>query len=754
MNRSSLAAPPGALLLLFLFSFLFNAASAATLAAGGSHTCAVAEGAGEIRCWGLGSSGQLGNGKLESRAAPTVVSSSVRRWIAVETGAEHSCGLTADGGVQCWGAGNYGQLGNGSTANRSLATNVSGLASGVTAIALGSSHSCALLQTGRVNCWGHGGYGRLGSGNVNNQTTPSEVQGLDDVIAIAAGYEHTCALLNDRTVKCWGRNATGAIGDGTFVDRFQPVFAANLNNIAAISIGAYHSCARSLAGAVRCWGFNAQGQIGDGTLINRPSSVAVPNLQNGVLQVIAGGYHSCALRTGLPVQCWGLNDYGQLGDETRINRSAPTDIPNLPITAFELSGGSQHTCARASGNNLYCWGRAEDGRIGFGNSTAPENSSRPRRVSGLRAAPVKLSLLAATACAVTEVGSAHCWGVNDFGQIGEGNAYSSSGPRDVASLQSAVTDIAVGEKHSCAIQSSGAAWCWGRNTDGQLGDATNLDRYSRVAVIGMNDSVQIATGQAFSCTRTAVGGVWCWGDNVYGQLGNGGGADRNQATPVTGLDSGVVAIALGHEHACALKNDAKVVCWGHNQAGQLGDSSTVDKALPTPIDDAFDDYVAISAGEAFSCGLTTTDKVKCWGSNSTGQLGDGSTMQRPNPAQVQTLTNGVTQIATGDRHACALRNGTLYCWGLNDRYQLGDTTTTMRLIPVVAQNMPAAVQSFALGASASCAVFSDRIGRCWGANGYGQAGNGGVPTGGIPLPEPISHWLRDDLIFRHDFELR
>lgn len=135
-------------------------------------------------------------------------------------------------------------------------------------------------------------------------------------------------------------------------------------------------------------------------------------------------------------------------------------------------------------------------------------------------------------------------------------------------------------------------------------------------------------------------------------------------------------------------------------------------------------------------------------------LSDKAFRRRPRHRRLPHLRHRRTHIAASDRRACALCNGTLYCRGLNDRYQLGDTTTTMRLAPVAAQTMPAAVQSFTLGASASCAVLSDHIRRCWGANGHGQAGSGGVTIGGIPLPEPISHWLRDDLIFRYDFELR
>lgn len=725
-------------------------ASAATLSAGVDHGCAVGESAGEIRCWGRGTSGQIGNGKLESRAAPTAVASGVQRWSAVDSGGVHSCGLTAAGGVYCWGGGSYGQLGNGSVANQTTPTPVTGLGSGVLAIALAGAHSCALLQSGRINCWGYGMSGRLGTGNNSSQSVPVEVVGIDTAVAIAAGHAHTCALLANRTMKCWGYNDYGSLGSGTATSNL-PVDVAGVSDVVEIALGEYHSCARTSSGGLLCWGLNNYGQIGDGTHALRDYAVPVNGMSSGVLHIAAGGNHSCAVRVGATTHCWGSNGAGQLGDGTQVERPTPTSVAGLPAATTELNLGARQTCARSGGNTIHCWGSAEYGSLASGTTTAPTHSLLPRQISGLRAAPVELALQGSTACARTETGSAHCWGANESGQIGQNDSIENAAPREVENLQSSTIDIAAGAKHACAVRADGSAWCWGYNSDGQLGDGTTTWRYTPVAVSGITDAVQVEAGFGFSCARTAAGGVWCWGDNLYGQLGNGSTVDSALPVPVSDLAAGAVALSLGERHACALKDDAKVVCWGYNSNGQLGDGTLSSKSVPTPVSDSVHSYISIATAAEHSCGVTTAGQARCWGANASGQLGDGSTTRRPVPTGVQGFTSGVTRIAAGGRHTCALRNATLYCWGLNGNYQLGDMTTTTRLLPVPAQNLPLPVHSFALSATASCAVLSDRIGRCWGGNANGQSGSGS-DIADLVMPEAIAHWLRDDLIFRDHFQ--
>jgi alpha-tubulin suppressor-like RCC1 family protein len=737
-------------------------AGAATLSSGVYHTCAIGDAAAELRCWGYGVDGRLGNGSATAvdRAAPALVSTAVPAWRSVGGGENFNCGIAASGHVYCWGYNASGQLGDGTVVTRTSPVAVIGLGTEVAQLAVGWYHACALMRSGRINCWGYGAYGQLGSGQASNQTTPGEVSGIVSAVAVSAGAQHTCAVLADATVKCWGRNDLGQIGDGSNTNRVIPVFAAVGLDAVDIALGAHHSCARSAAGAVRCWGYNVNGELGDGTNTTRYGSVAVDGLSSGILKIAAGSNHTCALAPLNTIKCWGYNAYGQVGNGlTAASVVRPVNVINLPIPVTEITGGATHTCARAGGNRIYCWGSAANGRSGIGNSLAsPGYASMPLPISGLPAPLARLSLRAASTCAVTQVGSASCWGNNDSGQIGDGlslpnaNLIQQAGPRDVAGLGSGVTNIATGEQHACALKSDGTVWCWGSNASGQLGDQTALPRRTPVQVVGIGNAVQIAASASFTCARTAPGAIWCWGLNGNGQLGIGSTTNSLQATMSAGLSQNMIDLSLGTTHACAVRNDGKVLCWGLNSNGQLGDSTLTQRTVPTLVNDGFGVYATVVGGYAHSCGLTGEGEVKCWGRNDLGQLGDDSALQRPSPARVATLGSGVRQIAAGYNHNCALRSsGEIVCWGYNNAYQIGDGTAVSRLRPVAASNVAGAIAQLALGGNASCAVLTNGEGSCWGNNDYGRLGNGSM-TSPLAVPQRIAQWVRDDRIFSDGFD--
>ncbi|TDR45927.1 alpha-tubulin suppressor-like RCC1 family protein [Tahibacter aquaticus] len=728
-----------------------NTASAATIAAGGYHSCAIDDTTGEMRCWGRDNLGQLGDGKSVDRSAPVAVSTSVPRWLSVATGESHSCAIAANGPVYCWGYNAFGQLGDGTLTNRQTPVAVAGLNSGVRQLALGSHHSCALMHSGKINCWGNGANGRLGSGQTTNQATPAEVLTVTDAVAIGVGGGHSCAVLADGSMKCWGLNIDGQVGDGTQTDRAIPVFVSGNITAHAISLGGFHSCALNTAGALQCWGRNASGQLGDGTTIRRLTPVAIGAIGSGASQLVTGAYHSCVLASGNVLKCWGFNDTGQLGNGTVTGSTVPLNVVNATAPILALSAGLAHTCLRSSGNRIQCWGNGDYGRTGTGDSSASSPLvSLPALISGLPAGVASLSLRSNTSCASTSPGSAHCWGLNSPGQIGDGGVVRHAGPRNVAGQQSAVAGAAIGDAHGCAVKTNGTVWCWGSNTYGQIGDQTTLARPIAVQTVGITDAVQVGTGLAFSCARTAAGAVWCWGINSYGHLGDGSTTNRSQPVAVVGLNGGVVALSVGDRHACAVRSDGSVRCWGYNNLGQVGDGSQTNRLVPVAINDGFSSYVAVAAGNEHSCGITTDGQAKCWGSNVYGQLGDGSNVTRSSPAGVTTLTSGVRQIATGDYHSCALLStGALKCWGRNNLYQLGDDTVANRTQPVTASTIAGDIQTVVLGMQASCAVLSGGSAKCWGLNSNGQLGNGSIVN--TRIPEPVAQWLRDDLIFRDGF---
>lgn len=333
------------------------------IAAGGKHSCAETN-QGGVRCWGANNYGQLGDGTTVDKSAPRyfdILTGSPNQIVA---GWEHTCALLQNGGVRCWGLNSSGELGDGTNVQKNAPTSVSGYEwSGVAQIAAGSAHTCALLTTGGVKCWGFNSYGQIGDGTTADKNTPTYVSGLESGVAqIVAAGNHTCALLTAGGVKCWGRNYSGQLGDGTNIDKNTPTSVSGLDSgVAQLEGGTFHTCALLTTGGVMCWGDNYNGQLGDGTWVSKNLPTAVSALTSGVTQVVAGQVHTCALLTTGDVKCWGYNGDGEIGDGTTLKKNSPTAV-TTGVT--HLAAGSFHTCALYTPWGLKCWGDNSSGQLG------------------------------------------------------------------------------------------------------------------------------------------------------------------------------------------------------------------------------------------------------------------------------------------------------------------------------------------------------------------------------------------------------
>ncbi len=374
-------------------------------------------------------------------------------------------------------------------------------------LSAGIAHSCALLSGGTVKCWGANQYGALGDGSPlpgTNQVKPV-VAVVSGATQIAAGGSHTCALVVGGTVKCWGYNSKGELGEGSGVpgvNRSTPVDVTGLSGVTQVATGWYHTCALVQGGTVKCWGYDLDGQLGNGVLLpgtNSPVPVSVAGL-SGVTQIVGGSFHTCALIVGGTVKCWGINNYGQLGDGSGLpgtNSSVPVSVAGLSGVT-QIVGGNFHTCALIVGGTVKCWGFDQWGQLGDGfvlPGLPLKAVPSPVDVVGL----VGVTQIAGGGfftCALVSGGTVKCWGKDDYGQLGDGQMVpgtDTSSPHDVVSL-SGVTQIAAGVAHACASLLAGTVKCWGSNQSGQLGDglgSPTATSSTPVLVFGLSGVAQL-----------------------------------------------------------------------------------------------------------------------------------------------------------------------------------------------------------------------------------------------------------------------
>lgn len=355
-----------------------------------------------------------------------------------------------------------------------------------------------------------------------------------------------------------------------------------------------------------------------------------------------------------------------------------------------IAAGSDHTCVLISGGSVDCWGLNEYGQLGDGTSSGPEHctsftyacSTKPVMVTGIADATAIAAGVSHT-CALLADGSVDCWGSNDYGQLGNGTTESSLTPVGVTGITDA-TAITAGASYTCALLIDGSIKCWGSNADGDLGDGSTGESSTPVPVTGVADATAITAGWFHTCALLASGSIDCWGNNADGGLGDGSVGGSSTPVPVTGITN-ATAIAAGWFHTCALLAGGSIDCWGANEYGQLGDGTT-ENALTPMVVSGITDATAITAGSAHTCAVLTSGSVDCWGWNEYGQLGDG-TNSGPGlctafaypcstTAVAVTGITDATAIAAGWRHTCALlSSGGVNCWGANYFGELGDGST-------------------------------------------------------------------------------
>lgn len=378
--------------------------------------------------------------------------------------------------------------------------------------------------------------------------------------------------------------------------RVEPVAAwpSPPKAVAGLPTGGHgHTCMLTEAGTILCWGNSELGQLAD--TLGAPAGVPCAVCTQGQFtQLDAGANHTCARRTDGSVVCWGANLFGQLGVPTTTEcvtargripcALLPLQVPVEHVTA--VSAGSDHTCALNADSTLSCWGSDYRGQLGLARMPPGQSVVHPQGDPRY----IAVSSGQYHTCAIRPDGTAQCWGLNASGQLGT-TTTEQCGPTMATRLPcsprpvNVATDqrfkaIAAGGDHTCALTRDGAAWCWGKDRVGQIGDGRTGDVTPPVAVAGDHRFDEITAGMDFTCARTAEGAVWCWGSNASGQIGANDSTDHSTPVQLT-LPAPAMSIGAGTAHACAVLQGARIFCWGAGMEGQLGNGRRADSRGPT-----------------------------------------------------------------------------------------------------------------------------------------------------------------------------
>jgi len=367
----------------------------------------------------------------------------------------------------------------------------------------------------------------------------------------------------------------------------------------------------------------------------------------GVSQASVGpwGMFNCALFSSGELRCWGNNNYGQLGDGTDEHKYIPTPAVGLPSddAVVQLASGGRHVNVLLESGKIMAWGLGDTGQLG--NAEGGENyevHSPVDVVWSLGDVAYGWRYVASGYlfnCAIQDDDAVWCWGRNDMGQLGTGTFDNSWVPVPVAGV-GGVSTMTSGSYHVCAIDPAGVLWCWGRNDRGQLGIAVTGDPVTLPTLVeGISDTViDVALGVLHTCALLQSGEVWCWGTNEYGELGNESEVDSNVPVQVSNLPTTVQDIDSEYEHTCALLDGGEMMCWGHNEEGQIGED-TLGEILRQPVSVSGlpegSVVVLLALGAHHTCVLLEDTTLWCWGHNAMGELGLGSAEMANSPVPIE-----------------------------------------------------------------------------------------------------------------------
>jgi alpha-tubulin suppressor-like RCC1 family protein len=623
-------------------------------------------------CWGDNTNGKLGDGTTTQRETPTLISGGYN-FSNLYCGRYNTCGLLQNGSALCWGGNSYGQLGLGGTNTTQMITPtyVSG-GNIFNSLSTGDSEQCGLLHNGSALCWGRNDHGQIGNGSVDVLATiPSFVSGNHNFSFISLGNEKVCGILQNKSALCWGNQASGGsleclggLGTNDCLEYNVPTPVYGGFSFSYFEPNYWGYCGILENGSSVCWGGNYYGEIGDNTIGPKIKPTFTQGNYN-FSKISSGKENSFGILTNGDLISWGNTRYKVLGKgDISDSFLLPILFNHGNISESSYSSvylGYGFACGLLSNKSVACWGDNTYGQLGD-NTTIQRGS--PKLISGGFSFN-SISIKNDHVCGVLVNGSGACWGRNTYGQLGDNTTIQRNISRIIFGYNN-FSYISAGKDVSCGLLRNGSALCWGRNNRGHVGDNSTTQRNYPVYVNGSYNFSIIGVGSAFSCGLLQNESALCWGRNNFGQLGNP--SSITQSTIPLYVSKGYTFSTLepGAVHTCGILNNGSALCWGTGIGGRLGLGGTNETNMfsPTYVSGGHN-FTSVSLSTSNTCGVLINGSGLCWGWNPYGQVGDGTISDRYSPTIVQ-IDNLFSSINIGGWFSFGfLTDGRIVSWGYN-----------------------------------------------------------------------------------------
>lgn len=677
--------------------------------------------------FGDGTSGALGFNNTNKVYLPTALDSN--GWKSTDTGDNWQVAVRQTGTMWSWGENNStGRLGLGDTTKRSSPVQI-GSATNWSFVTVGNNHGLALTTSNVLWGWGSNNAGQLGQNNTYSRSSPVQIS--TSVSSVAGSSNSTAFIKTNGTLWTCGQNTNGELGIGLAGNQYSGSWRSSPVQVGALTTwskvysfdGAFG--ALTTGNAIWVWGINSYGQLGQNNTVNRSSPVQVGALTTWS-KLNSCGNGGAAIKNDGTLWVWGVNYSGKLGDSSTVNKSSPVQV-GTDTNWASCVGGQNTTSALKTDGTFWTWGKMDNGYSGYG----PTNMSASSPVQvGQNITWTKLKT-GVTGKNIPAFGRPKnpqlwMWGSGSFGKLGKNNTTSYSSPVQVGANTNwaYISTGASVNSHTLATKTDGTLWAWGKNNAGQLGQGDTIARSSPTQVGALTTWRSVSVGQYFSVVEKVGPGtgntLWAFGENYYGTLGDG--TRSNRYSPVLVLNSyNSGTPSCGKFHTTASFN-GRVNSWGRNNAGQLGDNTRNSRSQPvqtygTPVDARW-----VVAANFATAAVTNSGKLYTWGDGGQGKLASNATASRSVPAQVGSLTNWGRWISGGYRAFAAVKqDGTMWAWGENYA-TLGDGTSSDKSSPVQIGS-GRTWRKVCMNGQGGLAISTAGTLWAWGTNGDGTVGN-------------------------------